>query len=481
MKEKALVSFGGPFPYDRSFRGQGIVQGDLIKEAVSRGIKSTVLSKYHEHMDGLLEKSEPMQKQIAEKAFSSELIFRYKSDFCDAKNRYKMAIQRGKTDADAVPHWGRFYGIDEVRKLAETHGQVDYFMHYYNSRFMDAEYFSKVMEHAKLGNAINAYYFIHVSPDQLVESEKDGGWKLMQNTGGAVESLVRAIDSGCFKRIIAVSSAARDMWLALIDAFGYPSATVDKAAKTIKAVPNGIDGNIYGAHYALSKRKELDEERAKLGFSPEVKKVVLVMTRPSISKGIRRIEEVLQMFNDSEDARAKGIGFLVTMPEAEGTDRFLEKTRGMKNLVDADRLKLTIDISKIVRNRPELNQEMMAMHSLRPMSYENERFYVKPIGYPLTYVSDVFLHLPYAEAFGLVVAEAMMSGCAVVTTDAGGIPEVTRNGRDSTILLKYDHMTAREAFDAVIELERPAAPNPALAEQFSLKRQFDNIVGDNDG
>jgi glycosyltransferase involved in cell wall biosynthesis len=476
--QKALVTFGGPFPYDRSFRGQSIVQGDLIKEAVSRGIKSHVISKYHEHMDGILEKSEPMQKEIAERAFSSGLDFKYKDDFCNARNSYLMDMQKKKESATG--RWNQFYGIDEVRELAAQYGKVHYFMHYYNSRFLDATFFSNVIKHENLKEIMDAYYFIHVAPDQLVENEKGGGWKSKANTGGAVDSLVKAMESGCFKRFIAVSSAARDMWIGLIDAFGYPTATVIDAEKMMKAVPNGIDSNLYGAHYSLSRASELDKERAKLGFSPEVKKIVLVMTRPSISKGMDRIEDVLQIFNDSDDERSKRLGFLVTMPETDGTEQFLEKARKMRRLVETDRLKLTIDISKIVRSRPELNQDMVAMHSLRPMSYENERFYVKPIGYPLPYVSDVFLHLPYAEAFGLVVAEAMMSGCAVVTTNAGGIPEVTKNGKDSTVMLNHLSLDPKEAAEAVIRLEKPAVANPALAEQFSLKRQFDKIVDDND-
>jgi glycosyltransferase involved in cell wall biosynthesis len=474
MQSKALISFGGPFPYDRSFRGQGIVQGDLIKEAASRGMKSVVISKYHGHRDPLLERAESMQNVIAEKAFCSEMAFMYKSDFCDAKNRCKMGMQTGKPGA--IGHWGRFYGINQVRRLAETYGQVYYFMHYYNSRFMDAEYFSRLVKHENLGSAIKAYYFIHVAPDQLVESERDGGWMLKQNTGGAVESLVKAIEEDCFKAFIAVSQAARDMWIELIKAFGYSHETVSAAEKRIRAVPNGIDANLYGSSSLLDS-SALEKERAKLGFDPSVRKIVLVMTRPSISKGIDRIEGILEEFNDSTEARLKKIGFLVTMPETEGTEQFLGKIRHMSNLVDGNRLKVTLDISKIVRNRPELHEELDNIQTLMPLSYQDDRFYIKPIGYPLTYVSDVFLHLPHAEAFGLVVAEALMSGCAVVTTDAGGIPEVTKNSENSVM---FDHRRIDRGIvvEAVADIEKPAAPNGAFVEQFSLKRQFDKIVGD---
>ncbi len=474
QKQKALVSFGGAFPYDKSFRGQSIVEGDLIKEAASRGIKSSVISKYHEHMDGIMEKSEPMQRKIAESAFSSELNFRYKNDFCDARNSYLMDMQRNKDSATV--RWNRFFGVREVRNLAKQYGKVLYFMHYYNSIFMEAEFFSKVIRHEKLKEIMDAYYFIHVAPDQLVESE-NGKWRTKENTGGAVESLVNAVESGCFKRFIAVSQAARDMWIGLMKHFGYSRETVSVAEENIKAVPNGIDANIYGSSYVMPDSSALAEERARLGFNPSVSKIVLIMTRPSISKGIRRIEDVLQFFNDHDSSKMKNIGFLVTMPDTEGTKQFLEKARRMRNLVDGNRLKVTIDVSKIVRSRLELHEEMLGMLALKPMSYENEPFYVKPIGYPLTCVSDVFLHLPHAEAFGLVVAESLMSGCAVITTDAGGIPEVTKNSKDA-IMFDHEKVVINDVVDAIAASERPHSPNGAFVQQFSLKRQFDKIVGD---
>jgi glycosyltransferase involved in cell wall biosynthesis len=475
MKQKALVSFGGPFPYDKSFRGQSIVEGDLIKEATSRGMKSLIVSKYHVHKDPLHEKTEAMQRMIAEMAFSSDIRFRYKADFCDARNKCNMAIKSMKQDA--FGHWANFYGLNDVKKLIEAYGKVYYFMHYYNSRFMEAEYFSKVVMHEKLCNAINAYYFIHVAPDQLVESEKNGGWRDEENTGGAVQSLVTAMESGCFKAFVAVSQAARDMWIELIKSFGYARETVDTAEKKMIAVPNGIDANLYGSSYIMPGSSVLAETRARLGFDPSVEKIVLVMTRPSISKGIDRINETLAAFNASSDPKLKRIGFLVTMPETEGTEPFLERIREMESLVSGNRLKVTIDVSKVVRSRPELECEFNGIQTMMPISYRNEKFYIEPIGYPLTCVSDVFLHLPYAEAFGLVVAESLMSGCAVITTDAGGIPEVTKNSKDA-ILFDHEKVVIRDVVDAIAASERPQSPNGAFVQQFSLKSQFDKIVGD---
>jgi glycosyltransferase involved in cell wall biosynthesis len=41
---------------------------------------------------------------------------------------------------------------------------------------------------------------------------------------------------------------------------------------------------------------------------------------------------------------------------------------------------------------------------------------------------DVFIHTPRAEAFGLVVAEAMATGLPVIATEVGGLLDLVRPG-----------------------------------------------------
>ena len=48
---------------------------------------------------------------------------------------------------------------------------------------------------------------------------------------------------------------------------------------------------------------------------------------------------------------------------------------------------------------------------------------------PLLRGASVFVNMAEAEPFGLVVAEARAAGCAVVATEAGGMPEVVDGGR----------------------------------------------------
>jgi glycosyltransferase involved in cell wall biosynthesis len=140
---------------------------------------------------------------------------------------------------------------------------------------------------------------------------------------------------------------------------------------------------------------------------------------------------------------------------------------------------VTIDISKLIRNRFELIDEFDKVYEMMPISYRNEPFYINPIKYPLTYVSDVLLHVPYAEAFGLILAEALLSGCAVVTTNAGGIREVVKHSQNAIVLDNYD-MKISDAIQGLLKIEKPLVYNDNFARQFSLKNQFDNIIGDKD-
>lgn len=48
---------------------------------------------------------------------------------------------------------------------------------------------------------------------------------------------------------------------------------------------------------------------------------------------------------------------------------------------------------------------------------------------PLLRRASVFINMAEAEPFGLVVAEARAAGCAVIASDAGGMPEVVENGK----------------------------------------------------
>jgi len=474
MTNKAIVNFGGPFPYDKSFRGQMVVMGDLMKEAVNRKMTSLAITNSYAERCELAARTEPHRASICKSAFSSGLAFRYKDDFDNARREHRLSALKGKGGAERP--WLRFYGMEEVQKLLETHKTVYYFMHYYNSRYQDAETFSQAVKQAGMCGRMKAYYFIHITPEQLIEDNSDGGWMMSRKTEDTVRRLMNAIRNDCFERFIAVSEATKTSWLERIERFGYPTR---EAEEKIRAVPNGIDTNLY--HEMVQDAKQIEKEREALGFGKNVRKIVLVMTRPSISKGIDRIVDVLARCNASTDADIRRIGFLVALPDSEGTSEFVEILGEMDNLIRERRIRVTQDLSKILRGREELMSDFEVIQALNPVSYEAEPFYTPPIKYPLTYVSDVLLHMPHAEAFGLVVAEALLSGCSVITTAAGGVPEVIGNASERAVAIdncKFDIID--DAMTYIRELNRQPLPNMRLPEQFSLKNQFDRIIGDDD-
>ncbi|MBK9972972.1 MAG: glycosyltransferase family 4 protein [Acidimicrobiaceae bacterium] len=55
------------------------------------------------------------------------------------------------------------------------------------------------------------------------------------------------------------------------------------------------------------------------------------------------------------------------------------------------------------------------------------------------------------ESFGLVVVEAMMHGAAVLSTDIGGIAEVTRDGIDAVLVPPADSPALAAAMSALLD------------------------------
>ena len=90
---------------------------------------------------------------------------------------------------------------------------------------------------------------------------------------------------------------------------------------------------------------------------------------------------------------------------------------------------------------------------------------------------DVVVLATYAETFGLVLIEAMRAGTAVVGTNAGGVPEIIKDGETG---LLFEPGNAAGLADALRRLQEDVAFRRRLAEQgkafadaqFSEERHF---------
>jgi glycosyltransferase involved in cell wall biosynthesis len=359
-------------------------------------------------------------------------------------------------------------GLGEVDKALAEGDEVHYVLHYYNSRFQDGKTISDLIGKRYDDQRFSGYYVLHVNPDQI---DMRGGYEAWKETPDAVKTASRLADivrSTVFKRLIAVSDSTKQMWVSFLSDLGF-TAEAELAESKTRVVPNGIDTDLY----VQVKEKTKQESKKELGLE-DVDKVVLVMTRPSVSKGSDRVLNAMRAFDESDDPRMRGVGFLVALPDSEGAEGFLGELQGMKKLLIENRLKFTIDVSKIVRDERELKKSMRRILSAYPPIGMGSPGFVQPVTYPLTYVSDALLHLPRAEAFGLVVAEALVSGCGVVTTPVGGIPGILSHWSSQAITVRGDD--TNEVMEALLATRRARVPNPRAKKALSVFDRFSRVI-----
>jgi L-malate glycosyltransferase len=101
---------------------------------------------------------------------------------------------------------------------------------------------------------------------------------------------------------------------------------------------------------------------------------------------------------------------------------------------------------------------------------------------PMAYMAccDLVAHTAYKETFGLVVVEAMAMSVAVIATNAGGIPEIVRDGESGLLYAPGD---AAQLVDRIIRLHRDpalgarlaAAGRARAATTFSKQKHYDRL------
>ncbi len=69
---------------------------------------------------------------------------------------------------------------------------------------------------------------------------------------------------------------------------------------------------------------------------------------------------------------------------------------------------------------------------------------------PLLEASGIFASASLAEPFGLTLAEARASGCAIVATSVGGVPEVLDHGRAGQLVPPSDPAAMADAFRSLM-------------------------------
>jgi glycosyltransferase involved in cell wall biosynthesis len=96
-------------------------------------------------------------------------------------------------------------------------------------------------------------------------------------------------------------------------------------------------------------------------------------------------------------------------------------------------------------------------------------------------LADIFVFptITEDEGFGLVAAEAAASGCAIVASRIGAIPEVVSEGVNATLVPPNDAAALAGALTRLIEDERRRSSyqegSPGVARKFSWRQTADQI------
>ncbi|MDA9663571.1 N-acetyl-alpha-D-glucosaminyl L-malate synthase BshA [bacterium] len=147
--------------------------------------------------------------------------------------------------------------------------------------------------------------------------------------------------------------------------------------KKIEMIPNFIDSSLYFQELNIKLRNKIAKEEEK------------ILIHISNFRKVKRVEDVIRVFyNVTKKLPSK------LLMIGDGPDR-----------VKAERLCRKLKISDMVKFMGKLKSVEMFLS-----------------------ISDVFLLTSTTESFGLVALEAMASKVAVISTNAGGIPEVNING-----------------------------------------------------
>ncbi|QCX53598.1 N-acetyl-alpha-D-glucosaminyl L-malate synthase BshA [Elizabethkingia sp. JS20170427COW] len=150
----------------------------------------------------------------------------------------------------------------------------------------------------------------------------------------------------------------------------------------IQVIPNFIDNSIF-SHINVCCRKQFAEDHEK------------IMIHVSNLRPVKRIQDVLETFKRVEKEIPSKLIIIGEGPEMELINEFIS-------------------------DNPDL------IPKIRLMGKVNDLF-------PILSYADVFLLPSQQESFGLAALEAMAAGVPVISSNAGGIPEVNIHGQTGYI------------------------------------------------
>lgn len=195
--------------------------------------------------------------------------------------------------------------------------------------------------------------------------------------------------------------------------------------KEIQVIPNFIDNEIFTTFNNCC-RSQFAEDNER------------IMIHVSNLREVKRIQDVLETFKRVQEEIPTRLIIIGEGPEMERINTFLE-------------------------NNPELISKIRLMGKVNDL-------------YQILAYADVFMLPSQQESFGLAALEAMAAGTPVISSNAGGIPEVNKHGVTGFIADVGD-------VDAMVEYTKKLFSNETLlakmkinAKENALKFDIANIL-----
>jgi glycosyltransferase involved in cell wall biosynthesis len=399
---RAYLHFGSrfPFPVNPIFFGQTFVIGNLT--AATRHQPERRNFVFLRGLEGPM--AEPLVGERPQRL---------------ARERFNAEVRLGydKNDLSNVTGLARMLADEGFHSAMVFHFPVS----------PDCEYayaLRRALETTGLDKHASIFFYLHTNADSHYHRPDDPVFFRYH------ADMVRAADG-----IIGVSQAVRDNFVKVRVQEGGHELGLDPARSHV--VRNGIDPHIY----VVRSKEEIDAARKELGLAAGLDKVVSFVGRMDRLKGSDYLIKVLEHYEASTDPKDSGTGFVIATSHILNIAQSSRPFKGlmrMRRLIQEDRLKVVLDISKFTRGDSRFREDVEGMLK----SYADERglaamledplfnrLYGGMTNIPVQTVSDIYLHPSRSEAFGLAVLEAVFGGAYVISTNVGGIPEIIVDDR----------------------------------------------------
>ncbi|MCX8199950.1 MAG: glycosyltransferase family 4 protein [Candidatus Micrarchaeota archaeon] len=203
-------------------------------------------------------------------------------------------------------------------------------------------------------------------------------------------------------------------------------------------VLNGINMSLYTPGPFLSAL-----QRRKVGIDKSVKKLICFVGRLSPDKGAHHLLDVISYFNRNS-RQHDDVGFVIATSfilDPGCAPNILGSFFRMHRLIEQDRLKFVVDISKYTFADASISNDYKLLFNLVSgccpdalgKIYEH-KYNVKGcsraispgvfVDWPVQSFSDIAVQPSVKEAFGLAIVEAIASGNYLLTNKVGGISEI---------------------------------------------------------